>query len=34
MRVSDLTRKILRGLSFVGFLSVGWLAIGFNGCLR
>ncbi|HJS67304.1 MAG TPA: cytochrome c [Nitrospiraceae bacterium] len=23
----DLTRKFLRGVSFVGFLSVGWLAI-------
>jgi mono/diheme cytochrome c family protein len=25
--MSDLTRKFLRGLSFVGLLSVGWLAI-------
>ena len=25
--MSDLTRRILRGLSFVGLLSVGWLAI-------
>jgi mono/diheme cytochrome c family protein len=25
--MSDLTRKILRGLSFVAFLSMGWLAI-------
>ena len=25
--MTDLTRKFLRGLSFVGLLSVGWLAI-------
>ena len=25
--MTDLTRKILRGLSFVGFLLVGWLSI-------
>ena len=29
--MTDSTRKILRGLSFAGFLFVGWLAIQFTG---
>ena len=29
--MTDSTRKILGGLSFAGFLFVGWLAIQFTG---